>query len=239
MTLEELLKAQGLSDEQIKAITASMKENKIYTASEENLDIRYGKLKTDYDTLNTQHGESTKLIEQLKKDAKNDEALQGKITAYETQVANLQKELDETRLESAIKVALMNAKTDDVGYMAFKLKEGGALELDEDGNIMDLKNHYTVTSGTTVTANACVKDGISRTLSGSSATTGLTDIYAVKFDVNDGFHAATITGSSAISQYLPDFNQPGAVKDGEVEMVAATVLKNTKHAGVLRNVKIA
>lgn len=62
---------------------------------------------------------------------------------------------------------------------------------------------------------------------------------AVKFDVNDGFHAATITGSSAISQYLPDFNQPGAVKDGEVEMVAATVLKNTKHAGVLRNVKIA
>ena len=135
MTLEELLKAQGLSDEQIKAITASMKENKIYTASEENLDIRYGKLKTDYDTLNTQHGKSTKLIEQLKKDAKNDEALQGKITAYETQVANLQKELDETRLESAIKVALMNAKTDDVGYMAFKLKEGGALELDEDGNI--------------------------------------------------------------------------------------------------------
>lgn len=135
MTLEELLKKQGLSDEQIKAITASMKENKIYTASEENLDIRYGKLKTDYDTLNTQHGESTKLIEQLKKDAKNDEALQGKITAYETQVANLQKELDETRLESAIKVALMNAKTDDVGYMAFKLKEGGALELDEDGNI--------------------------------------------------------------------------------------------------------
>lgn len=104
---------------------------------------------------------------------------------------------------------------------------------------MDLKNHYTVTGGTTVTANACVKDGISRTLSGSSATTGLTDIYAVKFDVNDGFHAATITGSSAISQYLPDFNQPGAVKDGEVEMVAATVLKNTKHAGVLRNIKIA
>ena len=135
MTLEELLKAQGLSDGQIKAITASMKENKIYTASEENLDIRYGKLKTDYDTLSTQHGESTKLIEQLKKDAKNDEALQGKITAYETQVADLQKELDETRLESAIKVALMNAKTDDVGYMAFKLKEGGALELDEDGNI--------------------------------------------------------------------------------------------------------
>lgn len=102
---------------------------------------------------------------------------------------------------------------------------------------MDLKNHYTITGGTTVKAEACVKNNITREI--GSSITGLTDIYAVKFDVNDGFHAATITGSSAISQYLPDFNQPGAVKDGEVEMVAATVLKNTKHAGVLRNVKIA
>lgn len=103
---------------------------------------------------------------------------------------------------------------------------------------MDLANHYTV-SGNTVTANACVKKGLSRNIGeGSSATTGLTDIYAVKFDVNDGFHAASLTGSSAITQYIPDFTKPGAVKDGEVEMVAATVLKNTAHAGVLRNIKI-
>lgn len=105
---------------------------------------------------------------------------------------------------------------------------------------MDLKNHYTVAS-TTVTANACVKDGIGRKIPAGTGTdyTGLTDIYAVKFNVNDGFHAATITGSSAISQYIPDFTKPGAVKEGEVEMVAATILKNTQHAGVLRNVKIA
>lgn len=97
---------------------------------------------------------------------------------------------------------------------------------------MDLQNHYTV-DGETATANSCVKSNITR-----DAGTGLTDIYAVKFDVNDGFHAATITGNSAISQYIPDFTKPGAVKDGEVEMVAATVLKNTKHAGVLRNIKL-
>lgn len=42
MTLEELLKAKGLTDDQIKAILDGMKENKIFTASEENLDIRYG-----------------------------------------------------------------------------------------------------------------------------------------------------------------------------------------------------
>ena len=103
---------------------------------------------------------------------------------------------------------------------------------------MDLGKNYTV-SGTTVTGNDCVKSGISRTIAGgSSATTGISDIYAVKFDINDGFHAASLTGDSAIRKYLPDFNTPGAVKSGEVEMVAATVLKNTAHAGVLRNIKI-
>lgn len=67
---------------------------------------------------------------------------------------------------------------------------------------------------------------------------GLTDIYAVKFSVTDGFHGVTLTGNSAINKYLPDFNAPGAVKKGEVEMVACVALKNVKSAGVLRNVKI-
>ena len=101
---------------------------------------------------------------------------------------------------------------------------------------MDLGDHYTV-SGNAVTANSVVKAGISRTV--GTAQTGLTDIYGVKFDLNDGFHAASLTGNSAITQILPDFTTTGAVKDGEVEMVAATVLKNTQHAGVLRNIKIA
>lgn len=107
---------------------------------------------------------------------------------------------------------------------------------------MDLGNHYTVSSSTaTATAKPVVKDGLERNVptGATSSTTGLTDIYAVKFDVNDGFHAATLTGNGVISQYLPDFTKPGAVKDGEVEMVAAAVLKNTRHAGVLRNIKIA
>lgn len=78
----------------------------------------------------------------------------------------------------------------------------------------------------------------SRTVAGA-AQTGITDIYAVKFGVADGFHGVTLTGNNAISQYLPDFNTPGAVKDGEVEMVACVALKNVKSAGVLRNIKIA
>lgn len=120
-----------------------------------------------------------------------------------------------------------------LGYKTETEEAFGKKVLSMDGvRFMDLKNHYEKTG----TAKPCVPDGITRTV--GTSQTGLTDIYAVKFDVNEGFHAATITGSSAITQYIPDFTKPGAVKEGEVEMVAATVLKNTKHAGVLRNIKI-
>lgn len=121
-----------------------------------------------------------------------------------------------------------------LGYKTESEEAFGRTVTTMDGKrFMDLGNHYTIEGGKPV-ANSCVKAGITR-----DAGSGLTDIYAVKFDVNDGFHAASLTGGSAITQYIPDFNQPGPVKDGEVEMVAATILKNTAHAGVLRNIKIA
>lgn len=135
MTLEEILKSQGLSDEQVKTITGEMKQNKIFTTSEENLDIRYNKLKGEFDNLTAKDGESTKLIEQLKAGTKDSEKLQGQITNYETQVAELQKELKQTQLDAEIKVALLAARASDVEYMTFKLKEKGELELGEDGHI--------------------------------------------------------------------------------------------------------
>lgn len=123
-----------------------------------------------------------------------------------------------------------------LGYKTESEEAFGKNVVSMDGvRLMDLKNHYTV-SGSSATAVSCVKDGITREVSGSQ--TGLTDIYAVKFDVNDGFHGATLTGSSVISQYIPDFKQPGAVKKAEVEMVGATILKNTRKAGVIRNLKL-
>lgn len=135
MTLQEILKSQGLSDEQIEKVTGEMKQNKIFLADEENLGIRYKKLKDDHDTLTKQHGEATTLIEELKKGSKGNEQLQSKITAYETQVAELQAELEQTKIESAIKVALLSAKAVDVDYLTFKLKEKGEIKLDDQGNI--------------------------------------------------------------------------------------------------------
>ena len=92
---------------------------------------------------------------------------------------------------------------------------------------MDMKNHYTVQDGVAV-PNSVVP----------VTAEGLTDIYGVKFDKNDGFHGISLSGSAVIDQYLPNFNDPGVNKKAEVEMIAATVLKNTQHAGVLRKIKI-
>lgn len=135
MTLQEILKAKGLDDESIESVIGEMKQNKIFTTQHENMDVRYPKLKADHENLTAQHGESTKLIEQFKAGAKDNEALQGKITGYESTIAQLQQQLKETQMDAAIKVALLGAKAVDVDYMTFKLKEKGELELDEQGNI--------------------------------------------------------------------------------------------------------
>ena len=88
---------------------------------------------TELDTANG-------LIAELKKDTKGNEDLQGKITGYETQVSDLQKQLAETKVKSALKVALLSEKVLDVPYMTFKIEEklkeqGKTLELDENENI--------------------------------------------------------------------------------------------------------
>lgn len=125
-----------------------------------------------------------------------------------------------------------------LGYKTETEEAFGKKVVSMDGvRFMDLQNHYTVEDNKAV-ANAVVKKGIKRTI-GEKEATGLTDVYAVKFDVNDGFHGISLAGSSVIDQYLPDFSKPGTVKDAEVEMIAAAVLKNTQHAGVLRNIKIS
>ncbi len=136
MNLQELLKKHGIEDEaKINEFLEDMKTNKIYISNEENIDIRHSKLKDDYDAKTREHEEATKLIEELKKSSEGNEENLNKIKDYEGQVATLQKELEETKIESALKVALANAKVTDVDYVAFKVKEKGELKLDENGNI--------------------------------------------------------------------------------------------------------
>ncbi len=67
---------------------------------------------------------------------------------------------------------------------------------------------------------------------------GITAIYPVRLAL-DGVHGVSPTGGKVIEAFLPDLTAPGAVKTGEVEMVAAVAIKAEKAAGVLRGIKIA
>lgn len=135
MTLQEILRAKGLDDKAVESIIGEMKQNKIFTAAEENLDIRYGKLKTDFDALTKQHGESTALIEQMKKDNAGNADLQSKIIEYEGKIQQMEQELQQTKLDAALKVALLEANVTDVDYLTFKIKENGEVKLGDDGRI--------------------------------------------------------------------------------------------------------
>ena len=80
------------------------------------------------------------LIAELKRGTKGNEELQGKITTYESDIANLQAELQETKIKSAVKVGLLSENCLDVEYVTYKLMEslkdkGETLELDGNENI--------------------------------------------------------------------------------------------------------
>lgn len=142
MTLSELLTKNGLNEEQIKWILADMKSNGIYTASEENLDVRYSKLKTEHEALTTKDSESQKLIAELQKATKGQETVQAKITEYESTIQKLNDDLIQTKTESALKLGLIGAgaKASDVDYLIFKMANdpNWKAELDENGTIKGL-----------------------------------------------------------------------------------------------------
>lgn len=135
MNISEILKAKGIADDVIKGILEDMKANKIFTASEENLDIRYNKLKTDHDGVNKQLSDAQALIENLQKSTKGQEDAQKQIADYKAQNEKLLAELEQTKIEAEIKVGLLAEKALDVDYLTFKLKEKGELALDENGKI--------------------------------------------------------------------------------------------------------
>ena len=142
MTLTEIFQQQGLTEEQIAAITKAMKDGKIYTTVHENMDVRYPKLKGDFESLTTEHGESVKLIEQLQKDNKGNAALQQSVTEYQAQIASLQAQRNQDRLAFALKLALMAEDAEDTDYLAYKAmekhpewKEHPEDALDESGKI--------------------------------------------------------------------------------------------------------
>ena len=134
MNLKEIMLANGIDNAVIDKIASEMKANRIYTASEENLDIRYGKLKNEHTALTQQATDLQAQVAQF-------EALKVQLTAQAEEaskkIAEMQSENAKIRADYALERALMEAKVQDVDYMKFKIKEKHpeGFTLDENGKI--------------------------------------------------------------------------------------------------------
>ena len=141
MNFIELLKQNGLSDEAITKISAEMKSNKIYLASEENLDVRYNKLKLEAETNAQELAKSQALITELQKGNKGNEELQAKIKNYEAENKKLKEDFQKQKINSALDRVLMEANVNDIDYIKFKIQEKGEeLKLDENDKIVNIKD---------------------------------------------------------------------------------------------------
>lgn len=145
--MEELLKELGYTADQIKAILDGMKGKKLFTTSEENMDIRYQKLKEQHDSKNTELEEANKLIKSLQDSAKtNDvEGMKTKISDYEKQIAQLKEENKREKIKSQLTLELKDAGVTDESYIAYKIEQklkadNKSLELTEDGKIKGIKD---------------------------------------------------------------------------------------------------
>ena len=134
MNLLEILKANGIDDEVAGKITADMKANKIFTAGEDNLDVRYSKLKNDYTASTQQITDLQSQIAQFEQAKSQNATL---IEEANRKFAELQEENARIKTDYALDRALMEAKVQDVDYMKFKLKEKHpeGFKLDENGKI--------------------------------------------------------------------------------------------------------
>lgn len=102
---------------------------------------KHDALQALYDAQKGELETANGLISDLKKGTKGNEEMQSKINKYETEtIPNMQKQIQEIKISSALKVALLAEKALDVPYLSFKVSEklkedGRSLELDENENI--------------------------------------------------------------------------------------------------------
>ncbi len=146
MNIIEILKQIfGATEEQTTAFSTAMKENNIFTTAHENMDVRYPKMKTDYEGAVQERDAANATIAELKKAAKGQADMQAIITNHEGTIQKLTEQLAQEKLNAAIKVGLLSEKAVDVDYLTFKLNEklkgdGEALTLDDNGNIKGWKD---------------------------------------------------------------------------------------------------
>ena len=113
---------------------ANLSEGK-YTSTD-----KYNALEGEKNGIQSKLTEAEQLIADLKKSNKGDEALQQRVKDYEGTITNLEAQLAQTKLDSALQLAIRDAKGLDPDYLIFKLKETGEISLDDDGKIKGIED---------------------------------------------------------------------------------------------------
>ncbi|MBB6622239.1 phage scaffolding protein [Clostridium gasigenes] len=143
--MEELLKAQGLTAEQIKVVMAGMVTNKIYTTSLENADERYNKLKGQKEDAEEQLKTANTTMTDLKKNNKDNETLQATIKTHEGTIATLKTDSDakikNITIDTAIDKLLATNKAKHSDLLASKFVRE-KLVVAEDGKIAGLDEQF-------------------------------------------------------------------------------------------------
>lgn len=124
MDLKQILKNQGNTDEQIRAVLNAMKENGVYTSSVENPDETIRKLQEDNKQLSAEK-------DNPQKQGKDD------VSAVET-IKKLQDEIHKSKIETAAIIGLTKAGALDVDYLMYKAEKSGELKnlkVDENGMV--------------------------------------------------------------------------------------------------------
>lgn len=145
-------------------------------------------------------------------------------------------ELDEfiSGLDGMPDMLLMNRKM--LSKLRGIARRAGYYESDKDdfGRVVETYNGIALMDAGEYYDGSKTIDIVADTAAGSG-TFGTSDIYAVKFGL-DAFHGISPTGTKVITSYMPDLTLPGAVKKGEVELVAGVALKNTLKAGHMKGI---
>lgn len=150
MKFKELLKAQGLTDEQITAITGAMNQEKIYLTNEQNIDERYSKLKNQKAELDNQLAERDTQLEVLKKNNSSNADLLNQLedlkTANETSKTEYEGRISQMEFDYSLDNSLLEAKCKNTKALKallnlenIKLKNGKFEGLEE--QLETLKNN--------------------------------------------------------------------------------------------------
>ena len=113
--IQEILKNNGLNEDQITNILNSMKESKVYTTKHENIDERYNKLKTQKTELETQIKERDTQLADLSKNNKDNESLLNQIKDLQAlnkqTTTDYENKINQIQFDFALEGALTNAKS--------------------------------------------------------------------------------------------------------------------------------